>query len=185
MYFLTKEIEKLDVPLDRIEFLFSAMNEVQVALPGFPGQRSSAYLCAYGVSGGYEAVAVLVLFEVRQLAFYRHKGVSSAGQLEEVIQMGIQFVEAMGFMLNDLDFKNLSLQERERIWDSFPLGKGSGAIPRASDAKAAAKDSPSPPAEEAAPPRMPLPVGKGQEGVPDYEKRFELSRKMGRLLASF
>ncbi|NLV24131.1 MAG: hypothetical protein GXY54_05030 [Deltaproteobacteria bacterium] len=186
MFFLDKEIDKLDVSADRITCLLSSMNEVQVALPGIPGQRSAAHLCAYGVSGGYEAVAVLVLCEVRKLAFYRYKEVFPVSRLDDVVQEGILFVESMGFMLNDLDFKNLSLEDRKRIWDSSPLSKGEGGIPRVAAQPSAAVASPSPSlGEEVTPPNLPPTGGEEKGAMRDFEKRIELSRRMGRLLASF
>lgn len=185
MFVPANEIEKLDIPVDRIVWLFSAMNEVQVALPGLPGQRSAAHLCVYSVSKGYEAVVGLILFEAGQLAFYRYNKAFPAARMEEVIQKGVLFVESMGFMLNDLDFGNLSFEERERIWGSCPLSRGSGAIPRAAPVAVARGLVPPSAAEEIIPPKLPMAAsGEGGE-VRSYEKRFELFRRMGRFLASF
>jgi hypothetical protein len=186
MFVSAKEMEKLDIPVDRIVWLLSAMNEVQVALPGLPGQRSAAHFCVYSVSKGCEAVVGLVLFEAGKLAFYRYNKVFPAARMEEVIQQGILFVESMGFMLNDLDFGNLSAEERERIWGSCPLSKGSTAIPRPADPPAVTQEPVPPPAvEEMIPPKLPM-AGSGEQGeVRSYEKRFELCRRMGRFLASF
>ncbi|MBN1141902.1 MAG: hypothetical protein JXB25_08950 [Deltaproteobacteria bacterium] len=184
MYFWRKEIEKLDIAVDKIVFLFSSMNDVQIALPGYPCQRSSAYLCAYSVPGGYESMAVLLLHDVRQLAFYCFKEVFPGEKLDDVVQEGILFVESMGFMLNDLDFRSFGPEQRREIWESIPLAKGSAGLPppvTAAPAPAAAA-----PAGEGDIPMSPLLGGGSEEGGRrGYERRLEVCRKLGRLLASF
>lgn len=199
MFIWRKEIDKLDISGDKILSLFTSMNDVQVALPGFPSQRSSAFLCAYAVTGGCEAMAILLLHDLRQLAFYRFKDVFPVEELDAVVQKGVLFLESMGFMLNDMEFKSFGPEQRRQVWETLPLGKGSAAI---SSSSSPPPPSPSSPAsksfsqnlaavyEEEKAPLLPAMCGRENtdetlSGRRGYEKRFDLCRKIGRLLASF
>ncbi len=122
MFRWQKELDRLVIPARRVLRLQQAFNRIQVALPGIPSQEATAYLCAFGSGKGVRVAAVLHLHASGRLAVYLNdEGEVADRKAAAVFNEGIAFVESMGFMLDDLHFQNLSPEERETMWKSFPL----------------------------------------------------------------
>jgi hypothetical protein len=125
MFQWDKSIKTLDVAVGQVIQLFRSMRDVQLALPGLPAQEASAYLCQYQTSQGVGTTAIFALHKSGQLAFYvntpREVGPEKA---ETMLDQALVFVESMGFLLTDLDIHLLTESDREMLWASLPLQKG-------------------------------------------------------------
>lgn len=158
MFVRQKDLERLDVSSQRILRLQRSLNDVQLALPEFPPQAATAYLCAVGTGAGVRVVAALHLHASRRLVFYLdNAGAVPREKAGSLFSGGTQFVESMGFMLGELDFQHLTPEDRSALWDSLPLKTG--------DAGASA--------------------GAGDQADLGDEKRRRVLENLGRFLASF
>lgn len=125
MFEWDKECDRLEVSPERVRRLFCSLGDSQVALPGLPSQKSSAYLCVYEGSKGVQVVVVFHLLKSRRLAVYRNsQGEVAAQKLTALLDEGTHFAESLGFRLDDMEFHLLDpVAQRER-WDALPLTHG-------------------------------------------------------------
>ncbi len=125
MFVLDDTIEKLDVEAATLLKLFRSMRDVQMALPGFPSQEASAYLCQFQAGKSVATFAVFHLQRSGKLAFYRSEpGEVPPAKAEGVMYQGLDFVESMGFLLSDMDLELMADADREMLWKSLPLFLG-------------------------------------------------------------
>ncbi len=125
MFILHDEIERLDIPATRVKRLYRSLGGSQVALPGKPAQRATAYLCAYSDSGGIRIAAVFHLHETHRLAFYLNdQGEVPLKKVQSVIDEGERFSESMGFMLDETELQHLEPEEKARKWQASPVYQG-------------------------------------------------------------
>lgn len=128
MFFLQKELERLDIPVDRVLCLHRSMGDATVALPGFSAQRTTAYLCVYKGGKGVRIAVVLHLKTSGRLAFYlNEEGEVGKRQAQKILDGAIYFAESMGFMLNDMEIEHLPAEERTALWKALPLQSGAPA----------------------------------------------------------
>ncbi len=74
MFVLHKEIQRLEVPAQRVLLLQRSLSDIQIAIPGTTPQEATAYLCVFATGKGYRIVAVLDLLASRRLLFYLNEG---------------------------------------------------------------------------------------------------------------
>jgi hypothetical protein len=116
---------RLDIPAQRVLRLERSLSDVQVVLPGFPGQEATAYLCAFSTAQGIRVAVVLHLHHSDRLAFY----LNDEGDLQKpaatrVYNQALAFAESMGFMMGDLDIHVMPGEDRQKLWRSLPLAGG-------------------------------------------------------------
>ncbi len=141
MFEWDKQCERLEVAPDRVRRLMCSLGDTQVALPGLPSQKSSAFLCAYEGSVGIEVVVVFLLHKSRRLAIYRDaRGSVVPQKLEKRLAEALHFAESLGFLLDDMEFHLLSPHEQRVRWNLLPLAHGGafGLDPPVSAGQAAA-----------------------------------------------
>lgn len=128
MFFLQKELERLDIPDERVVCLQRSLGDATVALPGFAAQRTTAYLCIYKGGKGVRIAVVLHLKSTGRLAFYlNEEGEVGKRQAQKILDAAIYFAESMGFMLNDMEIERLPAEERAALWRALPLQQGAPA----------------------------------------------------------
>ncbi|ALC15979.1 hypothetical protein DSOUD_1198 [Desulfuromonas soudanensis] len=156
MFVLHKEIQRLEVPAERVLLLQRSLTNIQVAIPGTTSQETTAYLCVFAAGKGYRIVAVLHQLSSRRLLFYlNNEGEVQQREANRILKEGIHFVESMGFILSDLDFQRLSPRERTAVWQSLPLKTGIVAAAPAAEPAAAKGVQASPPVSPPPPPSAP------------------------------
>ncbi len=125
MFILDDTFEKLDVDASKLLKLFRSMRDVQMALPGFPSQEASAYLCQYQAGKSVATFAVFHLQRSEKLAFYHSEPLeTSPSKADGLLDQGLNFVESMGFLLSDLDVELMEDSDRAMLWESLPLFLG-------------------------------------------------------------
>jgi len=120
-----KEMTRLDIPARRVLRLERSLSDIQVALPGFPAQEATAYLCAFSTAQGIRVAVILHLHRSECLAFY----LNGEGDLQKpaatrVYNQALAFAESMGFMMGDLDIHVMPGEDRQILWRSLPLAGG-------------------------------------------------------------
>jgi hypothetical protein len=116
--------------------LVESINQPQVSIPGKPPQAVQGYLCALRNAGGSVTLhAALWLAESGESVVYVHEprelrpGDYAAAEAE-----GVHFLESMGFMLDDLHWRNLAPEAQAHALARIPVF----AAPRPAAARAAA-----------------------------------------------
>lgn len=122
MFAWDKSSEGLNVPVERVLRLYRSLGNIQVALPGLPSQLSAVYLCAYAGTKGGQVVVCFHLLNSGTLAIYRHdQGEVPPPQMKGLLEEGIRFAESLGFVLDPVDFQQMSSQEKRDYWQELPL----------------------------------------------------------------
>ena len=193
MFIFNPEIKKLEIDVEDVVHLFRSANDMQVALPGRSSQRASGFLCCFKVEEKCEIVAVFQLQEENELGFYTwDQGGVTPELTRAVLEEGLGFFEAMGFMMGDLELASFNIEESRAQWESFPLRKGLTPRPKQERNRKKVDEDDSMPPEA-----FQVIAGAEKDGEPmsepaeltPYQKcqpqRLNLCQKLGRLLASF
>lgn len=172
-----KEMDRIEIDPVQLLALHRSLGEAQISLPGVGVQAASAYLCGYPEGRGCQVAVVLHLRDGNRLAVYLNQpGPVPRGKLAALLQQGQQFIETMGFFLEDLEVTRQSPAQRQELWAALPLRglpaaeETPGALPSAAGATDVAQDA----EPEVIPP-----------SAEDLQlRRRELRANMGRFFAS-
>ena len=135
---------------EQVVAVVESINQPQVSVPGRPAQPVVGHLCGVRNANGTFSIYVGVhLPKTGENVVYVHEWRQlSVEQYREVEVEGLQFLESMGFMLDNLNFRNLSPEVQEQTLRRIPLfspprapasasAPGPGAAPAATPAPAA------------------------------------------------
>ncbi len=117
---------------DQVVALVESINQPQVSIPGKEPQAVQGFLCGLrNPSGSFSIFVSLFLPKTGENVVY----VSDRRELEmeeyrRVEIEGLHFLESMGFMLDNLNFRNLAQTQQVEILKRVPLFQP----PRAADA---------------------------------------------------
>jgi hypothetical protein len=130
---------------DQVVAVVESINQPQVSIPGKPAQATVGHLCAVRNANGTLSIYVaLHLPKSGENVVYVHdRRQVSLEEYREVEVEGLQFLESMGFMLDNLNFRNLAADVQEQTLRRIPLfseprppGEGDAAAPGARPAGA-------------------------------------------------
>jgi hypothetical protein len=121
---------------DQVVAIIESINQPQVSVPGKPVQTVTGHLLGVRNPGGTFSIYVaLYLPKNGENVVYVHdKGQLRVEEYRDVEIEGLHFLESMGFMLDNLNFRNLSAEVQAQILKRVPLF----APPRPAGAPAAA-----------------------------------------------
>jgi hypothetical protein len=116
-------IAYLPATRDQVVALIESINQPQVSIPGKSPQTVQGYLCGVrNANGSFSIVAALYLSKTGENVVYVHDqrqvGVEA---YREVEIEGLHFLESMGFMLDNLNFRNMSPDLQEATLRRVPL----------------------------------------------------------------
>jgi hypothetical protein len=107
---------------DQVARLVASINQPLVSVPGKPAQSAQGHLCA--VRNGNGSVSVFVSFHLESgenVVYVHDPPQIAAAQLEAACDEGLQLLETMGFMLDDLRFAQLSAAAQDAAIQKVPL----------------------------------------------------------------
>ncbi len=122
MFIQHKELKNLQVPAEKITHLHSAASSVQLAFAGYPPQLCRAYLLQ--ISGGSKALIVVAFYlaeSSRAIFFVPKYGELPVEDADSVYEEGHDFIESMGFVLNETDFHLLPVGKKVSFWSALPI----------------------------------------------------------------
>jgi hypothetical protein len=134
---------------EQVVAVVESINQPQVSIPGKAPQQVSGHLVGIrNGNGSFSIYVALHLPKVGENVVYVHDQRQLGGDAYREIEVeGVQFLESMGFMLDDLNFRNLAAAAQDEILKRIPLLKQpQGKGPAAEAAPAAA---PRPAAQDA------------------------------------
>jgi hypothetical protein len=110
-----------DIP--NLVSVLHSINEPKIGLEGFTPQRAKAYICTLQHDGDTFLLHVfLYLPEPNSYVSYGlNEGAFAAEKHKFVEEKALDFLERMGFMMDNLNIQNLSIQEREEVLRQVPI----------------------------------------------------------------
>jgi hypothetical protein len=103
--------------------LVESINQPQISIPSKPPQAVTGHLCGLRNPDGSLSVYVsLWLPQSGENVVYAHEPRELAvDAYRDAEAEGLQFLESMGFMLDNLNFRNLSSEQQQRTLERVPL----------------------------------------------------------------
>jgi hypothetical protein len=116
-------IQYVPVGREQVVAIIEGINQPQVSIPGKAPQGVSGHLCALrNANGTYSIVVGLHLPKSGENVIYLHgKRQLSADEYRAVQDEGLHFLESMGFMLDNLNYRNMAPELQEATLKRVPI----------------------------------------------------------------
>jgi hypothetical protein len=116
-------IQYVPATRDQVVALVEGINQPQISIPGKAPQGVSGHLVALrNANGTFSIVVALHLPKSHENVVYLHgQRFCSAEAYRDIQDEGLHFLESMGFMLDNLNFRNLSADQQEDTLRRIPL----------------------------------------------------------------
>ena len=103
--------------------IIEAINQPQISIPGKEPQSVHGVLCSLrNANGSFSIVVALHAPRTGENVIYLHdKRQLTAEEYREVQDAGLHFLESMGFMLDNLNFRNMTPALQEETLKRLPL----------------------------------------------------------------
>lgn len=122
MFIIDERLKGLPVPREQILDLHQSLNQPHLAVPGRRAGYATAYVLGLRGAQGCAVFVYLSLRDSGECAVYVPDrgmvGIEHYGQLEAE---ALAFVESMGFMMDNLNFRSRSPQEQDDLVRRLPL----------------------------------------------------------------
>lgn len=108
---------------EQVVALIESINQPQVSIPGKTPQQVTGHLCGLrNANGSFSIYVGLHLPKTGENVVYVHDGGQlGVEQYRDVEIEGLHFLESMGFMLDNLNFRNLSPAAQDETLRRIPL----------------------------------------------------------------
>jgi hypothetical protein len=128
---------------DQVVAIIEGINQPQVSIPGKAPQGVSGHLCGVrNANGTFSIYVALHLPKSGENVVYLHpRRQLTADEYREVQEEGLHFLESMGFMLDNLNYRNMAPAMQDATLRRVPLfspPRPPGAAPAAHDGAAEA-----------------------------------------------
>jgi len=116
-------VTHLPITRDQVVALVESINQPQVSIPGKPPQAVFGRLCGVrNPSGSLSIYVGLFLPRSGENVVYVHERAQLTVEEYRAVEVeGLHFLESMGFMLDNLNFRNLSPDVQEQTFQRIPL----------------------------------------------------------------
>ncbi len=108
---------------EQVVAIIEAINQPQISIPGKEPQSVQGLLCSLrNANGTFSIVVALHVPRTGENVIYLHeKRQLATEEYREVQEAGLHFLESMGFMLDNLNFRNMSPALQEETMKRLPL----------------------------------------------------------------
>jgi hypothetical protein len=147
-------ISHLPFTRDQVVAVVESINQPQVSVPGKPAQTVRGHLCGVrNPNGSFSIYVGLHLATSGENVVYVNEQPQLTVEEYRAVEVeGLHFLESMGFMLDNLNFRNLAAELQEQTYQRIPLFHlPRPPAPAPAAAPAAATPAPVPAAPAAAP----------------------------------
>ncbi|HET9553292.1 MAG TPA: hypothetical protein VFP50_10020 [Anaeromyxobacteraceae bacterium] len=129
---------------EQVVALIEGINQPQVSIPGKAPQSVSAHLCGLrNANGSFSIFVGLHLPKSGENVIYLHgKRQLTAEEYRAVQDEGLHFLESMGFMLDNLNYRNMAAALQDETLKRIPLfwpPRAAGAAEKSAADKTAAE----------------------------------------------
>lgn len=139
MFNFDERIRGLPAKRDQVVALYQSVNSPHLAIPGKKAGLAQAYVVVLRGPSGFGIFIYLYLSESSDCAVYVYDRRSlSLDEYPGVEQEAMGFVESMGFMMGNLNFRSVPLEQQEEMIRTLPVFQKE---PRAAAAPSAAAET--------------------------------------------
>ena len=123
MFKIDSSLQFVPASREAVVALVESNNQSQVSIPGKTSQAVQGYLCGLrNPNGTFSILVSLFLPKVGENVVYvSDRRQVTLEEYREVEIEGLQFLESMGFMLDNLNFRNLAPAQQEAILKRVPV----------------------------------------------------------------
>jgi hypothetical protein len=108
---------------EQVVAVVESINQPPVSLPGKPAQPVTGHLC--GLRNGNGTLSIFVVLHVprtgENVVYVHDRRTLNVEEYREVEIEGLQFLESMGFMLDNLNFRNLAADVQDETLSRIPV----------------------------------------------------------------
>jgi len=108
---------------EQVVALVESINQPQISIPGRPAQAVQGWLCGLrNADGSFSVYVALYLpLSAENVVYASEPRAFGVGNYAGVEQEGVQFLESMGFMLDNLKFRNMTSEVQEATLRRIPV----------------------------------------------------------------
>ena len=108
---------------EQVVAIIEAINQPQISIPGKEPQSVQGLLCSLrNANGTFSIVVALHVPRTGENVIYLHeKRQLASEEYREVQDEGLHFLESMGFMLDNLNFRNMARALQDETMKRLPL----------------------------------------------------------------
>jgi len=108
---------------DQVLVLLQSINAISAKVPGHQAQPATGYIAAWDVGNGQASAVIYLHFTgtARAAAYGPDPKVFAVTELPRVTEEASEFLESMGYMLDDSAFGTLPPEQQERLVAAAPL----------------------------------------------------------------
>lgn len=123
MFEIDPERRSLPLSPERVLALVASLNTPNVVAANLPAEPTRCYICAYRETGeGVGFSIYLHCVDSEKGTFYRHEDrLLSRSRYDEVMAEALAFAESLGFMMDDLGFRDLLPARQRELIEQTPL----------------------------------------------------------------
>jgi hypothetical protein len=133
-----ERIRGLPAKRDQVVALYQSVNSPHLAIPGKKAGVAQAYVVVLRGPSGFGIFIYLYLSEASDCAVYLYDRRSlSLDEYPGVEQEAMGFVESMGFMMGNLNFRSVPLEQQEEMIRTLPVFQKEPRAPAAAASAAA------------------------------------------------
>lgn len=123
MYEIHPELKSIKVDSDQIVAIIESINSPMVAAAGKPLEPAKAFIMGVrNPSGLFSIYIYLHLLQSMECLIYLHDPVEIPMESYHDLEVeALQFVESMGFMVDNLNFRNLPDDQRGELMQRMPV----------------------------------------------------------------
>ena len=122
MYEIHPELKSVQTSSEQIVAIIESINKPMVAAAGKPLEPTKAFIVGVrNASGLFSIYVYLHLLQSKECLIYLHDPVEIPMESYHDMELeALQFVESMGFMVDNLNFRNLPIDQRDELMQHLP-----------------------------------------------------------------
>lgn len=122
MFTVDESLRSLSATRDQVVSLYQSLNSPHLAIPGRQAGPARAFIVGLRSTAGFSVYVYLHLAEVPDCAIYvsRRRVVSSEAYRGEEDE-ALAFVESMGFMMDNKNFRGLPAERQNQLLHALPV----------------------------------------------------------------
>ena len=133
MFTLDDNVRALDATREQLAALFQSINAPHVAIPGRRAGPAQAFIACLRSTQGFTVNVYLWLSESQDCAVYLTDRVAQTPEDYRTLQTdALAFVESMGFMMDNLNYRALPPERQTEVLGSLPMYRSRNASPATS-----------------------------------------------------
>ena len=128
MFSLDDQARGLEAAREQVAALFQSINAPHVVVPGRRAGPAQAFIACLRGTHGFSVGVYLWLSETKECAVYTTPATAQTPEEYRALQTeALGFVESMGFMMDNLNFRSLSPEHQAELLQSVPVWRGGRA----------------------------------------------------------